>query len=424
MQKTAHYCYICFMVLNYIWVFFFVAAFAMASFKLIVGGDTMVFSQIMDAVFSRAKLGFELSLGLTGVLALWMGIMKIGENGGVLNVLSRAVSPLFTRIFPEVPRNHPAMGSMVMNFAANMLGLDNAATPLGLKAMTQLQEINTSKDTASNAQIMFLVLNTSGLTIIPVSILALRATAGSANPTDIFIPILLATFISSLVGLLVTAIVQKINLFDKVLVAYLGGATALIALFMWYLSTLSPEAMQTFSSLVTGILLFGIIVLFILVGFFRKVNIYESFIDGAKGGFEVAITIIPYLIAMLVAIGAFTASGAMELLIAGVEGVVTLMGLDTRFVEALPTAFMKPLSGGGARAMMVESWGADGSLVDSFAGKLTSIIQGSTETTFYVMAVYFGAVKIKNTRYAALAGITADLAGVVAAIALCYFFFG
>lgn len=424
MQKTAHYHYICFMVLNYIWVFFFVAAFAMASFKLIVGGDTMVFSQIMDAVFSRAKLGFELSLGLTGVLALWMGIMKIGENGGVLNVLSRAVSPLFTRIFPEVPRNHPAMGSMVMNFAANMLGLDNAATPLGLKAMTQLQEINPSKDTASNAQIMFLVLNTSGLTIIPVSILALRATAGSANPTDIFIPILLATFISSLVGLLVTAIVQKINLFDKVIVAYLGGATALIALFMWYLSTLSPEAMQTFSSLVTGILLFGIIVLFILAGFFRKVNIYESFIDGAKGGFEVAITIIPYLIAMLVAIGAFTASGAMELLIAGVEGVVTLMGLDTRFVEALPTAFMKPLSGGGARAMMVESWGADGSLVDSFAGKLTSIIQGSTETTFYVLAVYFGAVKIKNTRYAALAGITADLAGVVAAIALCYFFFG
>lgn len=424
MHKTVHYHYICFMVLNYIWVFFFVAAFTMASFKLIVGGDTMVFSQIMDAVFSRAKLGFELSLGLTGVLALWMGIMKIGENGGVLNVLSRAVSPLFTRIFPEVPRNHPAMGSMVMNFAANMLGLDNAATPLGLKAMSQLQEINPSKDTASNAQIMFLVLNTSGLTIIPVSILALRATAGSANPTDIFIPILLATFISSLVGLLVTAIVQKINLFDKVIVAYLGGATALIALFMWYLSTLSPEAMQTFSSLVTGILLFSIIVLFILAGFFKKVNIYESFIDGAKGGFEVAITIIPYLIAMLVAIGAFTASGAMELLIAGVEGVVTLMGLDTRFVEALPTAFMKPLSGGGARAMMVESWGADGSLVDSFAGKLTSIIQGSTETTFYVLAVYFGAVKIKNTRYAALAGITADLAGVVAAIALCYFFFG
>jgi spore maturation protein SpmA len=412
------------MTLNYIWIFFFLAAFAVATIKLIFTGDTQVFSSIVDAIFSRAKMGFELSLGLTGVLALWMGIMKIGEKGGVLVILAKAVSPLFNRIFPEVPKNHPAMGSMVMNFAANMLGLDNAATPLGLKAMGELQEINPDKDKASNAQIMFLVLNTSGLTLIPVSILALRATAGSVNPTDIFIPILIATFISSMVGLIFTAIVQKINLFDKVIVAYLGTGTLLIALLIGYLSMLSPSEMQVFSGLVTSILLFSVIVAFILVGFLKKVNIYESFIDGAKGGFEVAITIVPYLIAMLVAVGAFTASGAMELVVDFIRLAVTAMGFDTQFVDALPTAFMKPLSGGGARAMMVESWGENGSLVDTFTGKLTSVIQGSTETTFYVLAVYFGAVKIKNTRYAAVAGLVADFAGMIAAIAVAYFFFG
>jgi spore maturation protein SpmA len=412
------------MVLNYIWISFFFIAFIVALAKLIFAGDTQVFSSIVDAVFSRAKMGFELSLGLTGVLALWMGIMKIGEKGGVLEFLARLVSPLFNRIFPEVPKNHPAMGSMVMNFAANMLGLDNAATPLGLKAMGELQEINPEKDKASNAQIMFLVLNTSGLTLIPVSILALRATAGSVNPTDIFIPILIATFISSMVGLIFTAIVQKINLLDKVIFAYLGTGTLLLVLLMYYLHGLSPDEMQVFSGLLTGILLFSVIVAFILVGFLKKVNIYESFIEGAKGGFEVAVTIVPYLIAMLVAIGAFTASGAMEALVNFIGMLVAAAGLDTAFVEALPTAFMKPLSGGGARAMMVESWGDNGSLVDSFAGKLTSVIQGSTETTFYVLAVYFGAVKVRNTRYAAAAGLVADIAGIIAAIMVAYFFFG
>lgn len=412
------------MVLNYIWISFFVVAFVVASIKLIFTGDTLVFSTIVDAIFSRAKMGFELSLGLTGVLALWMGIMKIGEKGGILVLLAKAVNPLFNRIFPEVPKNHPAMGSMVMNFAANMLGLDNAATPLGLKAMGELQEINPNKDTASNAQIMFLVLNTSGLTIIPVSILALRATGGSVNPTDIFIPILIATFISSMVGLIFTAFLQKINLFDKIIGAYLVTGIALVGLLIWYLSTLSPEEMQVFSKVLTSVLLFSVIVSFIVVGFFKKVNIYESFIEGAKGGFEVAISIVPFLIAMLVAVGCFTASGAMDLVIDFISFSVSSMGFDTRFVESLPTAFMKPLSGGGARAMMVESWGENGELIDSFTGKLTSVIQGSTETTFYVLAVYFGAVKIKNTRYAAAAGLVADFSGIVAAIAVAYFFFG
>ena len=412
------------MVLNYIWIGFFVIAFIVASVKLIFTGDTLIFSSIVDAIFSRAKMGFELSLGLTGVLALWMGIMKIGEKGGILVFLAKAVNPLFNKIFPEVPKNHPAMGSMVMNFAANMLGLDNAATPLGLKAMGELQELNPNKDTASNAQIMFLVLNTSGLTLIPVSILALRATGGSVNPTDIFIPILIATFISSMVGLVFTAFLQKINLFDKVIVAYIGSGVALVGALIWYLSTLSPDEMQVFSKVLTSVLLFSVIVSFIVVGFFKKVNIYESFIEGAKGGFEVAITIVPYLIAMLVAVGCFTASGAMDLVVDFISFSVSSMGFDTRFVESLPTAFMKPLSGGGARAMMVESWGENGELIDSFTGKLTSVIQGSTETTFYVLAVYFGAVKIKNTRYAAAAGLVADFAGVVAAIAVAYFFFG
>jgi len=412
------------MALNYIWVGFFLIAFVVALIKLIFFGDTEVFSLIMDAIFNRAKVGFELSIGLTGALALWMGILKIGERGGLIKILSRLLSPLFTKLFPELPKDHPAIGTMILNLSANMLGLDNSATPIGLKAMKELQTANPKEDTASNAQIMFLVLNTSGMTLIPVSILALRTSAGSLNPTDIFIPILIATFASTMVGLIVTATIQKINLFQKTILLYLGGATAFIIGMIYYLSTLEPTQMQLFSKLLTSVLLFSIIVTFISVAVYKKVNVYNAFIDGAKEGFDVAVMIIPYLIAMLVAVGVFRASGTMDYVIGGIEDIVAYFGWDTRFVEGLPTAFMKPLSGGGARGLMVESWGADNSLVDSFAGKLTSILQGSTETTFYVLAVYFGSVKIKNVRYAAVAGIIADIAGIIAAIYVTYFFFG
>lgn len=412
------------MALNYIWVGFFLIAFVVALFKLIFLGDTEVFARIMEAVFNRAELGFRLSIGLTGVLALWMGILKIGEEGGLIKTFSRWLSPLFTKLFPELPENHPAFGAMMLNLSANMLGLDNAATPMGLNAMKELQSVNPSKDTASNAQIMFLVLNTSGMTLIPVSVLALRATAGSANPTDVFIPILIATFVSTMVGLIVTALIQKINLLQATVLYYLGGSTLVIGMMLFYLKSLTPNELTAFTGLFTNIFLFSVIIYIILVGVFKKVNIYNAFIDGAKGGFEVAVMIIPYLIAMLVAIGVFTASGAMDFLISGLESLFAMTGMDTRFVEGLPTAFMKPLSGGGARALMVESWGADGVNVDSFVGKLTSIFQGSTETTFYVLAVYFGAVNIKNMRYAAVAGLIADFAGIVAAIFIAYFFFG
>ncbi|MCC7520294.1 MAG: hypothetical protein IT220_01545 [Flavobacteriaceae bacterium] len=412
------------MTLNYIWIAFFLIAFVVALFKLVFLGDLEVFKRIVDAIFDRATLGFELSLGLAGVLTLWMGIMKIGEKGGLINVLSRWLSPFFTKLFPEIPENHPSIGSMMMNFSANMLGLDNAATPLGLKAMEELQTLNPKPDTASNAQIMFLVLNASSLTLIPVSILALRATAGSADPTDIFIPILIATFFSTLTGLIITATFQKINLFDKIILKYLGGATLLVVGLIFYIKSLSPENVRIFTNLLTNILLFGIIITFIVVAMFKKVNIYDAFIEGAKGGFNVSITIIPYLVAMLVAIGVFTASGAMELLMDGIKYIFSQLFSDTRFVDGLPTALMKPLSGGGARGLMVESWGAGGKMVDSFVGHLTSIIQGSTETTFYVIAVYFGSVNIKKTRYAAVAGLLADLAGVIAAILVTYMFFG
>ncbi len=411
------------MALNYIWVGFFLIAFVVGLIKLIFLGDTEIFTIMMKALFDRAKLGFELSLGLTGILALWMGIMKIGEKGGMINILARMVSPLFTRLFPEVPKNHPAIGSMMMNFSANMLGLDNAATPLGLKAMKDLQELNPKKDTASNAQIMFLVLNTSGLTLIPVSILALRAMKGSANPTDVFLPILIATFVASMVGLIVTAIIQKINLFHQVVLAYLFGATALIGGMAWYVWQLKdPEKIQTFTNIFSNLLLFSIIISFISVALFKKINIYDAFIEGAKDGFQVAVSIIPYLVAMLAAIGVFTASGAMDWVLDVFRFGFAHLGVDTRFVDGLPTAFMKPLTGGGARAAMVESWVDHG--VDSFVGHLTSILQGSTETTFYVLAVYFGSVKIKNTRYAATAGIVADIAGIIAAIVVTYLFFG
>ena len=411
------------MALNYIWVGFFLIAFVVGLIKLIFLGDLEIFSTMMKALFERSKLGFELSLGLTGILALWMGIMKIGEKGGMIKILARLVSPLFTRLFPEVPKNHPAIGSMMMNFSANMLGLDNAATPLGLKAMKDLQELNVEKDKASNAQIMFLVLNTSGLTLIPVSILALRAMKGSVNPTDVFLPILIATYISSLVGLIYTAIIQKINLFNKIVLAYLLGTTALIggmAAYVYYLK--DPDKISVFTNLLSNITLFGIIIAFITVALFKKINIYDAFIEGAKDGFKVAVTIIPYLVAMLAAIGVFTASGAMNYVLDTFRFLFVHIGMDTRFVDGLPTAFMKPLTGGGARAAMVESWVNHG--VDSFVGHLTSILQGSTETTFYVLAVYFGSVGIKKTRYAATAGIIADIAGIVAAILVTYLFFG
>ena len=410
------------MALNYIWVGFFLIAFIVGFFKLIFFGNVEIFSIMMKALFDRAKLGFELSLGLTGILALWMGIMKIGEKGGMVKILSRLVSPLFTRLFPDVPKNHPAIGSMMMNFSANMLGLDNAATPLGLKAMKDLQELNPKNDTASNAQIMFLVLNTSGLTLIPVSVLALRAMKGSVNPTDVFLPILIATFFSTLVGLIYTAYVQRINLLNKVVIAYLGGMTLLIggiAGYVWYLK--DPEKISVFTNLLSNLLLFIIIITFIITAIIKKVNIYDSFIEGAKDGFQVAVTIIPYLVAMLTAIGVFTASGAMEYVLDLFRFLFAHLGVDTRFVDGLPTAFMKPLTGGGARAAMVESWVEHG--VDSFVGRLTSILQGSTETTFYVLAVYFGSVGIKKTRYAATAGIVADIAGIVAAIFITYLFF-
>ncbi len=411
------------MALNYIWVGFFLIAFVVGLIKLIFLGDVEIFATMMKALFERSKLGFELSLGLTGILALWMGIMKVGEKGGMINILARLVSPLFTRLFPEVPKNHPAIGSMMMNFSANMLGLDNAATPLGLKAMKDLQELNPKKDRASNAQIMFLVLNTSGLTLIPVSILALRAMKGSANPTDVFLPILIATFVASMVGLIVTAIIQKVNLLNSVVLAYLLGATALIGgmgYYVWWLH--DPEKIKIFTNIFSNLLLFSIIISFIIVALFKKINIYDAFIEGAKDGFQVAVSIIPYLVAMLAAIGVFTASGAMDLFLDIFRFGFAHLGVDTRFVDGLPTAFMKPLTGGGARAAMVESWVNHG--VDGFVGHLTSVLQGSTETTFYVLAVYFGSVKIKNIRYAALAGIIADIAGIVAAIVVTYLFFG
>ena len=410
------------MALNVIWIGFFLIALVVALIKLIFFQDYEILNEIVKSLYSNAETGFTLSIGLTAILAFWLGIMKIGENGGAIKFLSKMVSPLFTRLFPEIPKNHPALGSMMMNFSANMLGLDNAATPMGLKAMGQLQELNPEKETASNAQIMFLVLNTSGLTIIPVSIIALRASGGSENPSMVFLPILLATFVSSLFGLIITSIYQKINLIQPVVLAYIGGLTALIVALFLYLGTLDKEGLEMASNLISSSIILGIIFGFIILAAIKKVNVYESFIDGAKEGFGVAIKIIPFLIAMLCAIGVFRSVGAMDYLVDFFRWFFQLFGFDTRFVDGLPTAFMKPLSGSGARGMMVESWGTFG--VDSFVGKLTSIFQGSTETTFYVLAVYFGSVGIKNTRYAATAGILADLAGVIAAIFITYYFFG
>lgn len=410
------------MVLNYIWIAFFVVAFVIAMFRLLVMGDTEVFPEIMNSTFASSKTAFEISLGLTGVLSLWLGIMKIGERGGVVNALARVLSPVFTRLFPDIPKGHPVTGSIFMNIAANMLGLDNAATPLGLKAMEQMQTLNTRKDTASNPMIMFLVLNTSGLTIIPVSIMVYRAQMGAAQPTDIFIPILLATFFSTLTGIIITSIYQRINLLNRVMLLTLGGLCVAVAAVMWGFGRLDKEQMNIVSTSVANILLFTIIITFILAGVRKKVNVYDAFIEGAKDGFSTAVRIIPYLVAILVGIGVFRASGAMDMLIGGIKWVVEACGGNTDFVGALPTALMKPLSGSGARGMMVDAMTTYGA--DSFVGRLSCIFQGSTDTTFYILAVYFGSVGVRYTRHAVACGLLADLAGVIAAIAICYMFFG
>ncbi len=409
------------MILNYIWIGFFLIAFIVAVIKTI-GGDYEVFSAIVNSTFNMAETSFEIAIGLTGVLCLWLGIMSIGEKGGAVQILSKIVGPFFSKLFPDVPKNHPARGSMLMNFSANMLGLDNAATPMGLKAMNELQELNTKKDTASNAQIMFLVLNTSGLTLIPITVMNYRSQFGADNPADVFIPILISTFFASLVGLIIVAIYQKINLFNKVVLGYLVGLTAIVVGMLWYFSSLTPQQLQIQSSLVSNIILFTIICTFILMALIKKINVYEAFIDGAKDGFNIAIKIIPYLVAILVSIGVFRASGALDYMIDGIRWMFSLFLKDTRFVEGLPTAFMKPLSGTGARGMMLDAFDTYG--VDSFIGRLTATLQGATDTTFYIIAVYFGAVGIKKTRYAVKAGLLADLAGIITAIIVAYIFFG
>jgi len=410
------------MVLNYIWIGFILIAFVVAAVRLVLFGDTEVFPAMMTSTFDSSKTAFEISLGLTGVLSLWLGIMKIGEQGGVVNALARLLSPVFTKLFPDIPKGHPATGSIFMNIAANMLGLDNAATPLGLKAMEQLQEINPKKETASNSMIMFLVLNTSGLTLVPVSILVYRAQMGAAQPTDIFVPILLATFFSTLAGIIVTSLYQKINLLNRTLLLTLGGMCAIVAAIIWGFRQLDSESMNVVSTLVANILLMVIIVGFILAGVRKKVNVYDAFVEGAKDGFTTAVRIIPYLVAILVAIGIFRASGAMDWLIQGIGQGIEALGLDSQFVGALPTALMKPLSGSGARGMMVDAMQTYGA--DSFVGRLSCVFQGSTDTTFYILAVYFGSVGIRHTRHAVTCGLLADLAGILAAIFICYLFFG
>ena len=410
------------MVLNYIWIAFFLVAFVIALVRLVFMGDMEVFPAIMNSTFDTSKTAFEISLGLTGVLSLWLGIMKIGEKGGVVNVVARVLSPVFTRLFPDIPKGHPVTGSIFMNVAANMLGLDNAATPLGLKAMEQLQELNPKKDTATNPMIMFLVLNTSGLTLIPVSIMVYRAQMGAAQPTDIFVPILLATFFSTLAGIIVTSLYQRINLINRTMLLTLGGMCAVVAAIIWGFSQMDKSQMNVVSTSVANILLMTIIVVFILAGMRHRVNVYDAFIEGAKDGFATAVRIIPYLVAILVGIGVFRASGAMDMLIDGIKWIVATLGGNTDFVGALPTALMKPLSGSGARGMMVDAMTTY--VADSFVGRLSCIFQGSTDTTFYILAVYFGSVGVRYTRHAVACGLLADLAGVVAAIAICYMFFG
>lgn len=410
------------MVLNYIWLAFFLTAFAVASVRLIFFGDTTVFPDIINSTFASSKTAFEISLGLTGVLSLWLGIMKIGEMGGVVNWFARILSPLFSKLFPDIPKGHPVTGSIFMNLAANMLGLDNAATPLGLKAMEGLQELNPRKDTASNPMIMFLVLNTSGLTIIPISIMVYRAQMGAAQPTDVFVPILLATFFSTLAGIITVSLYQRINLLNRTILLFLGGASLFIAGIIWFFTTLSRQQIDTYSTTTANVFLFVIIIGFIIAGMRKRINVYDAFVEGAKEGFTTAVRIIPYLVAILVGIGVFRASGCMDYLIRGVAKLTELCGFNSDFVGALPTALMKPLSGSGARGLMVDAMSTYGA--DSFIGRMACVFQGSTDTTFYILAVYFGSVGITRTRHAVPCGLLADLAGVLAAIFICYLFFG
>lgn len=410
------------MVLNYIWIGFIIIAFVIALAKLIFLGDVTVFPALIDSTFASSKTAFEISLGLTGVLSLWLGIMKIGERGGVVNVLARALSPVFTRLFPDIPKGHPVTGAIFMNIAANMLGLDNAATPLGLKAMEQLQTLNPNKETATNPMIMFLVLNTSGLTLIPISIMVYRAQLGAAQPTDVFIPILLATFFSTVAGIIITSIYQRINLLNRTMLLTLGGMALVVGAIIWAFGQLDKDQMNIVSTSVANILLMTIIVAFVLAGMKHRINVYDAFVEGAKEGFTTAVRIIPYLVAILVAIGLFRASGAMDMLINGVATLVKALGGNSDFVGALPTALMKPLSGSGARGMMVDAMTTYGA--DSFVGRLSCIFQGSTDTTFYILAVYFGSIGIRKTRHAVACGLLADLFGVLAAIAVAYLFFG
>ncbi len=409
------------MVLNYIWIGFIIIAFVIALVKLIILGDVTVFPALIDSTFASSKTAFEISLGLTGVLSLWLGIMKIGERGGVVNVLARALSPVFTRLFPDIPKGHPVTGAIFMNIAANMLGLDNAATPLGLKAMEQLQTLNPDKETATNPMIMFLVLNTSGLTLIPISIMVYRAQLGAAQPTDVFIPILLATFFSTVAGIIITSIYQRINLLNRTMLLTLGGMALVVGAIIWGFGQLDKDQMNIVSTSVANILLMTIIVAFVLAGMKHRINVYDAFVEGAKEGFTTAVRIIPYLVAILVAIGLFRASGAMDMLINGVATLVKALGGNSDFVGALPTALMKPLSGSGARGMMVDAMTTYGA--DSFVGRLSCIFQGSTDTTFYILAVYFGSVGIRNMRHAVPCGLLADFAGVIAAIGIAYLFF-
>ena len=410
------------MVLNYIWIAFFISAFAIALGKLIFMGDTTVFPEIINSTFAQAKTAFEISLGLTGVLSLWMGIMKIGEKSGLIASLAKLLSPILCKIFPDVPKGHPAMGTMFMNFSANMLGIDNAATPIGLKAMEQLQKLNPKKDTASNPMIMFLVLNTSGLTLIPVSVLLYRAEMGAANPTDVFIPILIATTVATLVGLLITCIYQRINLFSPALLAFVLGICLFVASGTWGMAQLSQVQIEIVSTSLANIILFSVIILFIVAGMRARINVYEAFIEGAKEGFTTAVRIIPYLIAILVAIGVFRASGGMDVIMDGIAWCANACGIGDDFVGALPTAIMKPLSGSGARGMMIDAMNTYGA--DSFAGRLACLFQGATDTTFYILAVYFGSVGIRKTRHAVGCGLLADFAGIIAAVIVGYIFFG
>lgn len=410
------------MVLNYIWIAFFLIAFVVAVGKTLFMGDYAVWSDIMGASFTSAGTAFEISLGLTGVLSLWLGLMKIGERGGVISFLGRMISPLFCRLFPGVPKGHPAMGSIFMNVSANMLGLDNAATPMGLKAMQELQSLNKEKDTATDAMIMFLVLNASGLCLIPISIMMYRAQAGAANPTDVFLPILLATFISTMFGIVLLCIKQRIKLFDPVLLSWLGGMGVVIGCIVWFFASLSKEAVQLYSGFIANSLLFLVIVVFLLAGLRKKVNMYDSFIEGAKEGFKTAVMIIPYLVAILVAIGMFRASGAMDVLTSVMERAVSAMGFDAQWVGALPTALMKPLSGSGSRGMMVDLMSTYGA--DAFVSRVSAAIQGSTDTMFYVLAVYFGSVGVTKTRYAVGYALLVDVIGSISGVIAAYIFFG